>query len=228
MSAKGKKNSKPKNASEKYLPPDVQTLDLTDESFLFKCALKNEFQSVCGAFDMPKEVHPLAAFIIEKNLFNIRDPYHRTVFDLACLVGSRDFLKAILERTAEKEKLNDESILNLREPLKLRHAYNYMHYACIWNRYDVVKFLFEQDKLIQDPELSELEAVGSAANQSQIQLSSTSHASMIANNKNQATSNMKPLGSFLLRSKTKYGETPIDLAKRYKHHHLVEYLTFAG
>jgi ankyrin repeat protein len=230
MSAKAKKGSKAKNAMEKYPAPDPETLDLTDETYMFKCALGNDYQNLCGAFDATtKEIHPLAAFILEKNLFNTRDVYHKSVFDLACLCGNKEFMRAVLERTAEKEKLSEETVLNLREPLKqTKHGYNYMHYACIWNRMDVVKFLVEQDKMIIDPEFESDQPDG--LNNTLTSASSGSMTQKKENSKEsaQAILSMKTLGSILLRSHTRNGETPRALAKRYKHQELVDYLIFAG
>ncbi len=236
MSAKAKKGSKAKNATERYAAPDPESLDLTDEAYMFKCALGNDYQSFCGAFDSTaKEVHPLAAIILEKNLFNTRDVYRKSVFDLACLCGNREFLRAIMERTAEKEKFCEETVLNLREPLKqAKHGYNFMHYACVWNRLDVVKFLVEQDKMIVDPELviesDQAELGGGGLNVSMTSVSSTSVAQKKENSKEsaQAILSMRTLGSVLLRSKNRNGETPRAIARRYKHQQLVDYLIFAG
>jgi ankyrin repeat protein len=227
MSAGKKKGTKAgKSQIERFAIPNPETCDLTDENYLFKCALRNEYQQFCGALDAPKETHPLAAFLIEKNLFNKRDSFNKSVFDLASLIGNKEFLKAILERTNEKEKLNDENVLNLREPLKSKqYTMNYMHNACVWNRFDVVKFLVEQDKIILDPDLSESDLNGTGQ---ELHLSSISTASIQQNNKMNQNANMKTLGSILLKSKNKYGETPKDLAKRYNHADLIAYLSFAG
>jgi ankyrin repeat protein len=236
MSAKAKKGSKPKNAMEKFTPPDLETLDLTDTAYVFKSAMANDYQGLCGAFDAAtKEPHPLAAFILEHNLLNARDPYHKTVFDLACLCGSKEFLRAVLERTGEKEKFSDETVLSLREPLKqAKHGYNYMHYACVWNRLDLVKLLVDQDKMITDPSLiteSDLMLEGGSVTGSSASLVTTGGGGGGKKDPKEsalALLSMKTLGSLLLRSKTRNGETPRALAKRYKHNELVEYLIFAG
>lgn len=228
MSAKKKPAGKGKPTIDRYPAPDPESLDLTDERIVFKAALSNDYQSVCGAFDQSnKELHPLAALIIEKGLLNARDEYNKSVFDLASLMSNKEFLKAFLDRAnTDKDKLNDEQLFSLRDPLKAdKHGYNYMHYACVWNRLEVVKFLYEQDKLIIDPELSDAElGIGGQGG-----LGATiSNASLSSNNKNALQAVMKTLGSLLLRTRNKYGETPLDLAKRYKHQALVDYLMFAG
>lgn len=204
-----KKNTKnSKELIERFSPPDIETLVL-DDNFLFKCALKNEYQSICGAFDVKE--HPLATYITENKLFDKRDEYGKTAFDLAAQIGNKDFIRTILLRTDEKI---DENVFNLRNLIKPVNPYNFFHYACIWGRFDLVKFLIDQQKLIIDPLIDDF--------------MSNSSATMQSTKSNASNQNLKTLGSVLLRSRTKTGETPRDLAIRYNHHQLVEYLNFAG
>jgi ankyrin repeat protein len=211
MSASQKKKSLKgtKDVFEKYPPPDMETLaHALDDTYLFRCALANQFQDVCGAFDAKE--HELANFVMDHNLFNKRNEHGKTVLDLAAFVGSKDFIKAILERSNDKL---DESVLDLRAQLKRTNAYNLMHYAVIWNRIELVKFLVDQSKLIVDPSLDSAEM----ATQSTVSMRSSS-----------VNANFKTLGSVLLKTKTKAGETPKDLAKRYGHAELVDFLNYAG
>lgn len=211
MSAK-KRSLKQKDAFERFSPPeiDVETLD---ENYLFECALSNTYQQFCGAFDAKD--HLLANYIVERNLFNKRDAYGKTVLDLASYCGNKEFIKAVFDRTNEKEKI-DENVLNLKQQLKPSNRYNFMHLACIWNHEALVKYFAEHPKLIVDPSLDQNE------------LNSMS-AATIQSVKSLITNPMfKTLGSVLLRSKTKTGESPKDLAKRYGHNNIVEYLQYAG
>lgn len=195
-----------KDAGEKYPPPEIDVLTL-DDNYMFKCSLNNEYQAICGAFDAKE--HPLASFIVEKNMFNRRNEYGKTPFDLASLIGNKDFIRTILQRTDDKL---DENIFSLRNQLKPSNAYNFMHYACIWGRLELVKFLVDQSKLIADPSIDAPDPVPAAPGA-----------------KNQAPIiPTKTLGSILLKSKTKNGETPKDLAKRYNHTELIEFLEYAG
>ncbi|RNA38954.1 Ankyrin repeat domain-containing 45 [Brachionus plicatilis] len=203
-----KKNNKiSKEAIERFSPPDIETLAL-DENFVLQCALKNEYQSICGAFDAKE--HPLASFIAENKLFDRRDEHGKTAFDLAAQMGNKEFIRAILLRTDEKI---DENVFNLRGLLKPANSYNFLHYACIWGRLDLVKFLIEQQKLILDPSIDDFV--------------SNSNATMQSTKSSSSNPNLRTLGSALLRSKTKTGETPRDLTIRYNHHQLLEYLNYA-
>lgn len=204
---KSVKNSK--EIGEKYPPPDMETLSL-DQNYLFKCSLSNDYQAICGAYD--NKDHPLAVYINDNGLFNKRNEYGKTPFDLAAYIGNKDFIRTILQRTDDKI---DESVLSLKNLLKPSNAYNFMHYACIWGRLDLVKLLVDQQKMITDPsiEQSELASMSTSTMQNKGQISSL---------------NSKTLGSILLKSKTRNGETPKDLAKRYNQHDLVEFLNFAG
>ena len=207
-------------SDEKFPPPDIESLQLDDE-FLFRSALQNDYPTICGAFDAKE--HPLALYLIENSLFNKRNEFGKTVFDLAAKLGHRDFIRTILDRTNDKI---DELAFNLRIQLKQKSApYNFMHYACIWNRLDLVKYLAEHPKLIIDPNLD------SAAEMTALTMS-TSGAGGGANKNQQqllaANPYAKTLGSILLRSRTKTGERPLDLAKRYKYNDLAVYLDYAG
>ena len=206
-SSAGKKKAKPgKDAIEKFLPPDVESLTL-DDQILFKSCFKNDYQTICGAFDAKE--HPLAVYIIENGLFNRKDDQGKSVFDLAASIGHKDFIRTILERTNEKL---DETVLNLRKLLNPAHnPYNLMHYACIWNQIDICKLLVDQNKLILEPSIDVQAA----------ELISASTKNLSAN------PNYKTWGSLLLRTKAKTGETPRELAKRYNHDRLVSYLFFA-
>jgi hypothetical protein len=209
---------KTQKLDEKFPPPDIESLQL-DDDFLFRSALQNDYPIICGAFDAKE--HPLALFLIENGLFNKRNELGKTVFDLAAKLGHRDFIRTILDRTNDKI---DELAFNLRIQLKQKLApYNFMHYACIWNRYDLVKYLAEHPKLIIDPNLDSstemtaltMNTTGAGGNKNQQQLLASNPYA-------------KTLGSILLRSRTKTGERPLDLAKRYKYYDLAAYLDYAG
>jgi ankyrin repeat protein len=211
MSAKKKSLKGSKDAFEKFPPPEIDVLTL-DDNYLFNCSLKNNYQEVCGAFDAKE--HQLATFVIERDLFNKRDGYGRTVFDLAAYVGNKEFIKAILDRSNDKI---DENVFNLKHQLRHSNPYNFMHLACIWGREDLVRFLVENQKQLMDPSLehNELSSVSTATMQS-------------ARSALNVNPNLKTLGSILLRTKTKAGESPKDLAIRYDHKSLVDYLNYAG
>lgn len=208
-----------KKQDEKFPPPDMESIQL-DEDFLFRSVLNNDYATICGAFDAKE--HPLAIYLIENSLFNKRNEYGKTVFDLAAKLGHKDFVRTILDRTNDKI---DELAFSLRLQLKSKNSpYNFMHYACIWNRYDLVRYLAEHAKLLIDPNLD---------NSTEITALTMNSVGAGAANKNQQqilASNpfAKTLGSILLRSKTKNGERPLDLAKRYNHNELIDYLEFAG
>lgn len=209
MSAKRKNPKNLKDTFERFAPPDIDVESL-NESYLFECSLTNSYQQICGAFDAKD--HQLANFVIEKNLFNKRDLYGKTVFDLAAFVGNKEFIKAILDRSNERI---DENVLNLRHQLK-SSGLNFMHLACIWNHEALVKYLAEHPKLIIDPALdtNDLASISSV----------TVHSV-----KTQAQNpNFKTLGSVLIRLRTKSGETPRELALRYGHSNIVDYLEYAG
>lgn len=211
MSAKKKSQKQSKDTFERFAAPEIEIENIND-NYLFDCALSNTYQTICGAFDAKE--HPLATLIVERNLFNKRDAYGKTVLDLAAFCGNKEFIKAILDRSNEKL---DDNVLNLRHQLK--SGYTCMHFACIWNQEDVVKYLAEHSKLIVDPfsDHGDLFSASSATMQQ-----ATSLKSQVTN------PHMKTLGCLLLRTKTKEGETPKDLAKRYGHSNLVEYLDYAG
>lgn len=199
-----KKNPKgSKDTVEKFQPPDIENLKY-DENYLFECALNNEYKALCGSFDAKE--HPLATYIAERKLFNKRNDMGKTAFDLAAYLGNKDFIRTILERTNDRI---DESIFDIRNLLKPSNPYNFMHHCCIWGRLDVCKFLVEHQKQIVDP----------SVDLSQIDLSS---------NQKNPNINTKTLGSVVLRTKTRSGETPKDLAKRYNHDDIVQYLNYAG
>lgn len=145
------------------------------KNFVHDCALKNDFQTICGAYDAKE--HPLALYITNENLFNKRDDLCKTPLDMAACVGSFEFLKALLERV---EKLTPE-LLDFKNTNS--NGYNCLHYACVWGRANICKVLIF---------------------------------------------NSGTVGSLLLKSKTVYNETPKDLAKRYNHANIVEFLNFAG
>lgn len=214
MSAKKKGQKQSKDTFERFTPPEID-LETLKETYLFECALSNNYQAICGAFDVKE--HPLATMIVEKGLFNKRDAYGKTVLDLAAYCGNKEFIKAILDRSSEKL---DENVLNLRHQLKSTSSgYNLMHLACIWNREEVVKYLAEHSKLIVDPfnESGDLFSASTTTVQQQ-----SSMRSQVAN------PFMKTLGCVLVRAKAKTGETPKEIAKRYGHLGIVEYLDYAG
>ena len=119
-------------------------------------------------------------------------------------LGNKDFIRTILERTTDRL---DENMFNLRGQIKANNSYNFMHYACIWGRLELCKYLVDSPKMIVDP----------AVDVSQIDPKSLNSPLY-----------SKTLGSILLRTKTRGGETPKNLAKRYEHHDLVAYLNYAG
>ena len=200
MSAKKPKIPKgTQGVVEKFPPPDIETLKF-DENYMFECALKNDYKNVCGALDAKE--HPLAQFVTENGLLNKRDANGKTCFDLCAYLGNKDFIRTILDRTNERL---DENMFNLRGQIRASNSYNFMHYACVWGRLELCKYLAENGKMIVDP----------ALDTSQI------------DPKNLSMYN-KTLGSVLLRTKTKTGETPKQLAQRYEHHGLVAYLNYAG
>ena len=209
------KKNKPKASvtAEKYLPPDMESLELS-ENFLFNSSLNNDFTTVCGAIDAKD--HPLTAYMVENNLFNKRNDFGKNFCDLAALLGNKEFLRTIFERSGDKL---DDNVFNLRAMLSPNNNYNFMHYACIWGRLDLCKFLIDSSKLISDPA------------DFQIDLSTNSQITIATNNNNKdkdTKTNMKSLGCILLKSKTKTGETPLALAKRYNHVELIDYLNYAG
>lgn len=199
MSAKPKKG-KPSTVAEKFLPPDVETLEM-HENVLFDASLSNDYSTICGAIDAKD--HPLTLYMIENNLFNKRNEFGKTFCDLAAYLGNKDFIRLLLERQGDKL---DDTVFNLKQILSPTNNYNFLHYACIWGRLDLCKFLIDNSKLITDPfDASDV--------------SSTTNA--------KDKSNMKQLGSVLLKIKTKAGETPLDLALRYNHVEMIEFLKYA-
>ena len=85
-----------------------------------------------------------------------------------------------------------------------------MHYACIWGQTELVKFLVDYAKMIADPTDPQYESIS------------------MTNTKDK-NSNLKPIGSVLLKLRTRETkETPLMLAERYKHQELVEFLNYAG
>ncbi|CAF0857118.1 unnamed protein product [Brachionus calyciflorus] len=206
---KKKSNKNSKEVIERYPPPDIESLIL-DDNIIFKSALNNDYQTICGAYDAKE--HPLVTFINEHKLFDKKNEYGKNAFDLAALIGNKEFIRTILLRTDEKI---DENVFSLKNLLKPSNSYNFMHYACIWGRLELVKFLVEHQKLMLDPVIENSD------------LLSNSNMTIQTSKSSSANSNMKTLGSILLRSKTKTGETPRDLAKRYNHEDLLEYLNYA-
>lgn len=83
MSAKPKKG-KPSVVAEKFLPPDVENLEMT-EDILFNAALNNDYSTICGALDAKE--HPLTAYMIENNVFNKRNEFGKSFCDLAAYLG---------------------------------------------------------------------------------------------------------------------------------------------
>ena len=87
MSAKPKKG-KPSVVGEKFLPPDVENLEL-EEEILFNASLSNDYSTICGALDAKD--HPLTLYMIENNLFNKRDQYGKNFIDLAAYLGNDSY-----------------------------------------------------------------------------------------------------------------------------------------
>ena len=216
MSSPTPQKKKGKNAKDQiqlFPAPDIESLVL-DENILFDCALRNDYATICGAFDVKE--HPLAAYIVEKGLFNRRNQYGKTAFDLATLAGNKDFLKAVLERSVDKL---DENVWSLRGQLRPAVAYNFFHYACIWGHLDICKFLVDHPKLVVDPAV---ELPVDAANVT------APASSQPPSKKDSNAVYLKSLGTVLLRTRAKTGETPRQLAKRYLQDAVVDFLTFAG
>lgn len=198
MSSAKKKPNKGAVSVEKFSPPDIENL-VYDENYTIECGLKNEYKNICGALDAKE--HPLSTYVIENGLLNKRDVMGKTCFDLASYLGNKDFIRTILERTGERL---DETMFGFRDQINAQNSYNFLHYACIWGRLDLCKYLIDSQKLIVDPalDISQLDPKTLPLYQ-------------------------KTLGSILLVAKTKTGETPIMLAERYEHESLVEYLKIA-
>jgi ankyrin repeat protein len=133
--------------------------------------------------------------------------------DLAAYCNHKNFIQAILDRSTEK--LN-ENVLNLKELIGNSSALNFMHYACIWGSYDVCRYLAELGILMSEPVDQSL----AAQQQSNIDNN---------NNKTLPTSpSMKTIGSILLKQRTRSGETGKELARRYGHEDIVNYLEYSG
>lgn len=79
------------------------------------------YQLPKGALDATN--HPITKYIIEERLFYKRNEEGKTAFDLAAMIGHREFLKAILERIGEKLNENEFDIRVLLNP---DVAYNFM------------------------------------------------------------------------------------------------------
>jgi hypothetical protein len=208
--AKGKSSQK-KSSYELFQQPDVENLPAPlDENLVFNAALANNYQMIFGSFDLEKnqkDIHPMAEFIIENDLFNKRNKHGKTPLDMASFIGNKEFLKALFDRIPDK--IND-SILNLRLQIKPSVAYNFLHYAVIWNRIELCKFLIRSQMPIIDPSIEgPIETSGKASTTSNLLITKT-------------------LGSYLIKTKSSStGETPKQLAQRYKHNELIDYFTFA-
>jgi ankyrin repeat protein len=203
MSAKPKKG-KPSVTAEKFLPPDMEAIEL-HEDILFNAALNNDYTTICGALDAKD--HPLTTYMIENNLFNKRNKYGKNFADLSANLGNKEFIRLMLERLGDRV---DENAFNLKAMLSLNNSYNFMHYACIWGQTELVKFLVDYAKMIADPTDPQYESIS------------------MTNTKDK-NSNLKPIGSVLLKLRTRETkETPLMLAERYKHQELVEFLNYAG
>ena len=207
MSAKKKSVKNSKDVIEKFPVPDIESLKL-DENLVFESAMRNEYATICGALDAKD--HPLTTFLVEKNLLNKRDEFGKSAFDLAACLGNKDFIRTILERTGDKL---DENAFNLRAFLKPSNSYNFMHFACIWGHLELCKYLIDNQKQIAEISMEN-------------DLNSSSTMTIQSNKGAQVGT--KSLGSILLKMRTKSGETPKDLAIRYNHQDLVEFLVFAG
>lgn len=218
MSANKKKQHKAgKEVVEKFLPPEMDNLTL-DENILFDLALKNDFKTICGSIDAG--THPLSAYVIEQNLLNKRNQYGKTAFDLASSLGHKDFIRTLIERMGEKPD-DITQPFNIKQMIRLSNPYNFLHYACIWGRLDLCKLLIENTKLVTDPASEESDFVSKSSET--FRSAKTTNANI---NANPQAGIQKTLSAVLLRSKCKTGETPIQLAKRYNHEELVEYLRF--
>lgn len=203
MSAKPKKG-KTSVVAEKFLAPDVETLEM-NEDILFRAAQTNDYATICGALDAKD--HPLTAYMFENNLFNKRNEFGKSFCDLAAYLGNKDFIRLILERMGDKL---DESTFSTKQALHISNNYNFMHYACVWGKVDLCKFLIDSSKPIADP------------------TDPNSEVASTTNTKDKDKANLKPMGSILLKLKTKKTqETPLDLARRYNHTELIEFLTYA-
>jgi hypothetical protein len=127
--------SKKKGAKGKDIeifPPPPLDIELHPD-IVSECALKNDYQTICGAFDAKE--HPLASYITTESLFNKRNEFSKTPFDMAACVGNYEFLKVMLERI---DKITPE-ILDFKKTNT--NGYNCLHYACIWGRVNICKVL---------------------------------------------------------------------------------------
>ena len=219
MSALKKKGAKAgKEAVEKFTPPPIENLVL-EENILFDASLRNDYQMICGAIDAGN--HPLAAYLLEQGLLNKRNNNGKTAFDLAATLGNKDFIRTLIERMGEKpDDIN--APFNLKQLIKPTNPYCFIHYACIWGHLDLCKMLIENTKLVTDPSVEENEF-----NSKSIETFKSNKTNTNAANANASNLNAKTLSSVLLRSRCKTGETPLQLAQRYNHIELVEYLKYA-
>jgi ankyrin repeat protein len=214
MSANKKKGNKPgKDNVEKFAPPPTENLIL-DNNILFEYSVSNDYQTICGAIDAGN--HPISAYVIEQGLLKKRNEYGKTAFDLAASLGNKEFIRTLIERMGERPD-DIASPFNLKQMIKQSNSYNFLHHACIWGRLDLCKLLIENSKLVTDPSVDENE------------FSSRSIDTFRSNKTTNPTTslNQKPLGSVLLKSRCKTGETPLQLARRYNHLELIEYLVLA-
>lgn len=218
MSASKKKaNIKGKETIEKYAPPPVENLIL-NEDILFDLSLKNEYQTICGAIDAG--THPLTVYILEQNLFNKHNHNGKTAFDLAASLGNKEFIRTLLERMGDR--LDDtQQPFNIKQLVKQSNAYNFMHHACIWGRLDLCKLLIENTKLVNEP-VADDEFTSKSIDTFRSNKTNTNIP-----NSPVSTANLKTLSSVLLKSRCKTGETPLQLAKRYHHIELIEFLSLA-
>ena len=209
--------NKKQQVSERFAAPSIEALGELNDTLLLCMAKQDDYASVCGAYDAKE--HALASYVNEQRLFNKRDEYGKSAFDLAAQLGHKNFVKHVLERTGDRI---DESTFDIRRQLKPGNVYNWMHHACVWNRLDLVKFLCNHAKLIADPATYD-----SLTSPSESSVSSSKNAT--AAQQQAQLQNAKAIGHVLLSTRSaKTGETPLEIAKRYQHAELVEFLDFAG
>lgn len=136
--ANSKKAAKSETSFETFPPPP---LDMQLETnTLCELALKNDYQTLCGAYDTKD--HPLSLYIQQEGLFQkrLREYSMKTPLELACSIGNTLFILKLLER---QEKLMQ--IIDLNDLLKKSNVQGYtlLHYACLWSNFDLCKlFVF--------------------------------------------------------------------------------------
>lgn len=116
-----KKNKDISTGIGRFAVPSMKNIKL-DEKIVQEFALKNDYATMCGALDISS--HPLTRYIIEEGLLTKRNEEGKTPFDLAATIGSKEFIRAILERMGEKLNETEFNIGMLLNPSVV--SYNFM------------------------------------------------------------------------------------------------------